>query len=97
MNHTLMSRPYNFMVNSNYALVVGGDILSAGLNIKVPSQWPDYVFDNSYPLTSLGEVEQFIKVNGHLPNIPSAEDHRSRSPLPMAYCISPRRATSAAA
>lgn len=34
--------------------------------------WPDYVFENEYDLKSLNEVEQFIKDNGHLPNVPSA-------------------------
>jgi hypothetical protein len=35
--------------------------------------WPDYVFEKSYKLTPLIEVEKFIKLNGHLPNVPSAK------------------------
>jgi hypothetical protein len=34
--------------------------------------WSDYVFDSSYQLKPLTEVEQFIKQNKHLPDIPSA-------------------------
>ena len=35
--------------------------------------FPDYVFDDSYNLRSLEEVEKFIKSNNHLPDIPSAK------------------------
>ena len=35
--------------------------------------WPDYVFDKNYKLIPLVEVEKFIKLNGHLPNIPNAK------------------------
>jgi hypothetical protein len=34
--------------------------------------WADYVFDPSYKLPPLGEVEQFVEANHHLPGIPSA-------------------------
>ena len=36
--------------------------------------WPDFVFDNNYNLLSLNEVEQYIKQNNRLPNIPSAQE-----------------------
>jgi hypothetical protein len=36
------------------------------------NNWCDYVFDANYNLKSLDEVEQFIKQNKHLPNIPPA-------------------------
>ncbi len=35
--------------------------------------WPDYVFEENYKLRPLVEVENFIKLNGHLPNIPNAK------------------------
>ena len=35
--------------------------------------WADYVFEEDYLLRPLSEVEQFIKQNGHLPEVPSAE------------------------
>ncbi len=38
------------------------------------TSWPDYVFSDDYKLMSLKEVHEFIKVNDHLPNIPSAQD-----------------------
>jgi len=36
--------------------------------------WPDYVFDSSYSLRSLSEVESFIAKNKHLPDMPSAKE-----------------------
>jgi len=38
------------------------------------SGWPDYVFDASYSLRSLSEVEKFITINKRLPEIPSAKE-----------------------
>jgi hypothetical protein len=35
---------------------------------------PDYVFNNNYKLKSLKEVEDYININNHLPDIPSAEE-----------------------
>lgn len=35
---------------------------------------PDYVFYDDYNLKPLSEVEEFININGHLPNIPSADE-----------------------
>ena len=39
--------------------------------------WPDYVFADDYPLTSLHELEAFIHTHHHLPNIPSAAEVES--------------------
>jgi len=36
--------------------------------------WPDYVFESSYILPTLGEVEKHIAENGHLKNMPSAKE-----------------------
>ena len=36
--------------------------------------WPDYVFAEDYELTPLSEVENFIRENQHLLEIPSAEE-----------------------
>lgn len=37
-------------------------------------QWSDRVFEKNYRIMSLVEVERFIEANGHLPNIPSAQE-----------------------
>lgn len=44
--------------------------LIAAKDVAMP--WPDYVFETDYNLKPLEEVEQFIKSNKHLPEVPSA-------------------------
>jgi uncharacterized protein (DUF1499 family) len=39
--------------------------------VKLQGAWPDYVFHDQYNLPSLNQVESFIKLNRHLPEIPS--------------------------
>jgi len=58
------------------ALIVKGGVLSKEVNVKVEGSeaWPDYVFKPNYQRMTLGEVEKFIAINGHLPNIPSAAE-----------------------
>ncbi|RZK26491.1 MAG: hypothetical protein EOO43_02670 [Flavobacterium sp.] len=43
--------------------------------VKVESaNWPDYVFEDTYKPKTLPEIERFIKVNRHLPEVPSAKE-----------------------
>ncbi|MEA5461273.1 hypothetical protein VB796_19575 [Arcicella sp. LKC2W] len=58
------------------ALIVKGGVLSKEVNVKVEGaeSWPDYVFKPSYKRMSLEEVEKFIAINGHLPNVASATE-----------------------
>lgn len=57
-----------------YNLFVKGGILAERVRVAVANsdKWADYVFEPSYKLRPLREVEQFIKLNKHLPNVPSA-------------------------
>lgn len=59
-----------------YKLAVVGGILADKIKVAVPgsAQWADYVFAKDYPLMPLAQVEQYIKANQHLPNIPSAAE-----------------------
>lgn len=52
-------------------LTVNGTITAK--EIKVNTNWSDFVFEDDYKLPSLDKVETFIKENKHLPEIPSAE------------------------
>ncbi|TCP23562.1 hypothetical protein EV195_10831 [Tenacibaculum skagerrakense] len=61
-------------VPSNFKLAVAGKMISEEVTVKLQSTWPDYVFTNTYKLPTLEEVEQQISKNGHLANIPSAEE-----------------------
>ena len=58
-------------VSPAYKLSVEGTI--GARKIKVTQEaWPDYVFDSSYNLPSLPQIETFIQQNKHLPEVPSA-------------------------
>lgn len=54
-------------------LEVNGRIHARSVKVDL-DDWPDYVFLPEYTLPSLQEVAQFIRENGHLENVPSAEE-----------------------
>lgn len=54
-------------------LEVNGTIRSKEVLVEV-ANWSDFVFDKDYDLRTLKEVESYIKENGHLPDVPSAEE-----------------------
>lgn len=58
--------------NPTYKLSVKGNIRSE--EVVVETGWADYVFDETYSLRPLNEVEKFIRQHKHLPNIPSAKE-----------------------
>ena len=58
-------------------LSVNGNIRAK--EIKVETQnWPDYVFSRAYKSLSLPEVEKFIQLNNHLPEIPAADEVKEK-------------------
>ena len=61
-------------IPSGYKLAVGGKVIAEELEIQLTADWPDYVFDKDYKLRSLSDLEKFINENGHLPEIPPAEE-----------------------
>ena len=55
-------------------ILTNGEIYSSRVRVSQnPGNWPDYVFESDYNLTSLEEVERFIISNKHLPEVPSAK------------------------
>lgn len=56
----------------SYKLAVNGNIRAK--RVKVYTSWADFVFEKDYALPTLIEVEQHIKENGHLKDIPSAKE-----------------------
>ncbi|MBL4651601.1 MAG: hypothetical protein JKY53_01885 [Flavobacteriales bacterium] len=54
-------------------LDVAGGIRACRIEVEANS-WCDYVFYSDYNLMSLYEVEQYIKENKHLPEIPSEKE-----------------------
>ncbi|MEQ8474137.1 MAG: hypothetical protein RIC35_23275 [Marinoscillum sp.] len=53
-------------------LTVDGNILAEEIKVESIDNGPDYVFEETYELTSLEELEAYIKTNKHLPEVPSA-------------------------
>jgi hypothetical protein len=54
------------------ALSVNGEVEARDFIVSSSSiSWPDYVFHDTYELRPLGEVENFIEQNRHLPGVPS--------------------------
>ncbi|SEK53251.1 hypothetical protein SAMN05421740_1025 [Parapedobacter koreensis] len=55
-------------------LAVEGNILAKEVKVKTDIAVPDYVFGEDYQLSTLAEVEAYVKEHKHLPEIPSAAD-----------------------
>ncbi len=60
-------------VTQGYKLAVAGKVVAEEVKVALKSSWPDYVFEKDYELLSLKQIENHIKKEGHLPNIPSAK------------------------
>ncbi|WP_343522283.1 hypothetical protein [Pedobacter sp.] len=84
--NTIRDNAHTYVGNLNVidgSVGIGTDIPSEKLTvngkikaneIRVDGQGaPDYVFEDSYRKLSLPEIEQYIKINKHLPEIPSAK------------------------
>jgi hypothetical protein len=57
---------------SGYILSINGKVISEEVRVELDGDWPDYVFDKTYLLTPLQQLEKFILTEKHLPNIPAA-------------------------
>ncbi|NQX40224.1 hypothetical protein SAMN05421820_105107 [Pedobacter steynii] len=56
-----------------YKLAVNGNISAKEIKVEA-TVWPDYVFDAGHQVLSLRELEDYIKLHKHLPEIPSAAE-----------------------
>jgi hypothetical protein len=66
----------NILAQSTFGInIPNGDVIAKRFKI---GDWfiktPDYVFRHDYPLRPLKDVENFVKKNNHLPEVPSAEE-----------------------
>jgi len=59
-------------VPPGYKLAVLGNIIAERVRVQLVQNWPDYVFQEDYDLMTIEELNENIKQNGHLPNIPDA-------------------------
>lgn len=61
---------------NDYRLFVAQGIRTEKVRVDIASikGWADYVFEKNYTLMPLKDLENYITTNGHLPNIPKAEE-----------------------
>lgn len=59
-------------VPNGVLLAVDGKALFEEVEVQLSEDWPDYVFDDDYPLMPLPELEASVRANKRLPGIPSA-------------------------
>lgn len=57
-----------------FKIVNDGTVFAKELRIRAISDFPDYVFDEKYALMSLKDLANFISINHHLPNMPTAAE-----------------------
>ncbi len=55
-----------------YKLSVNGSIRAKKVVVEIG--WSDYVFNKDYKLMSIEELDKFVSINNHLPNIPSGKE-----------------------
>lgn len=81
-NLTAQSPAQKAVVEKFLTLSDKGDVVLANqlstnqlvVRTQTASQWADYVFEKSYRLQPLSDVETYIQQNGHLPGIPAAAE-----------------------
>jgi len=59
--------------NIKLSLSANGKLRAKEITVSLAG-WPDYVFEENYNLLPLVEVEQYIKQNSRLPQVPSAQE-----------------------
>jgi hypothetical protein len=55
---------------SHYGLEVNGVVKAKEILVS-NTNWADFVFNKNYTLRSIGEVNEYIKTNNHLPDMPT--------------------------
>jgi hypothetical protein len=66
-----------FDIQQNGIMHVAGTVMTSAVEVK-PDAWADDVFSSDYKLLSLSELKEYIKVNSHLPGIPSEKEVKDK-------------------
>jgi hypothetical protein len=61
-------------MNPDARLAVKGTIHAQEVKVDLSVPGPDYVFEEDYNLTSLKDLEAYIALHKHLPEVPSAQE-----------------------
>lgn len=61
-------------MSSSNLLAVNGAAIFTKATVQLVSNWPDYVFSQTYKLSPLDSLKRFIQLNKHLPEIPSTSE-----------------------
>jgi hypothetical protein len=64
-------------IEAGVKLAIAGKVTCKEIEVKLTG-FPDYVFASDYKLRSLYDVENFINLNKHLPDVPSAAEITSK-------------------
>ena len=64
----------SFTGDYDYTLAVKGGVLTSEVYVKEVDEWHDYVFSEDYHLMPLDELENYVKKNMHLPDLPSEKE-----------------------
>lgn len=67
-------QPNGYAFKGTRTLNVIGGVLADSMRVALSGKWADYVFEESYKLRNLDELEEYIIENKHLPNIPSSQE-----------------------
>jgi hypothetical protein len=72
--HLRVGVPEGLHPNTPHVALFNGSVIATELTLKLFSDWPDYVFDESYPTPDLKAWEAHIRAHKHLPGMPSAAE-----------------------
>ena len=61
-------------VHPDYKLAVDGKLVAKSIFVTSTTTWADFVFEPTYALRPLPELEAYLQQNRHLPAIPSAAE-----------------------
>ena len=66
----------NIPAGSTYKMAIGGGIITEKIRVATNGTtfWADFVFEPTYKLRPLSDLAQFIKINKHLPEIPTTNE-----------------------
>ncbi|PWS29303.1 hypothetical protein DHW03_05660 [Pedobacter yonginense] len=72
-NHYVMGNVGIGTTTPKEKLAVNGNIRAKEVKVET-ANWPDYVFEEGYKVSTLQQLETYIKTNKHLPEMPSAKE-----------------------